>query len=478
VYPVLSTPSRGINSANPRALNWLAEGVRIFFLICPLFLLARILSSWWSNYTYTTYLGFFALALILTMAAVTKVDHHPDERVHYAATRYYQDHWLPPSVESPEILDSYSDFGISRLNTMEVSYFFAGKFGKLFELLHLNQVISYRMFNVALFAVLVFLTFGSTRYRLFFIPMLLSPQIWYIFSYMNSDAFSLFVVMLSGWQVVDNESAFNRFLARKKVALIKIIGVGFLLALLIFVKKNYYFFTLFLSCFFAWKLYFYPIHDKKILLKKLAVIMLLGALFAGGRFGADLYVNGFDKGEKIRNMQELTAKPMFKPSTPLEKKFGSILLKERGYKYLDILTVLRWGEKTFRSGFGAYGYMTAVACDSYYDIARSLGIICLLFMTLSIFFREERSGKVLLACALLCSLALIVKASHYAWTVDFQGQGRYFFPIVSIIGMVLVQTEKVYNQLALRTLCCLMFMLSVFSFVFIGIFSLAKYGWA
>ncbi len=465
-------------SMPPRTLNWPAELARFLLLISPLFFLTNVLSSFWQDYTYITYLAFFALALILTMAAVTEVDHHPDERVHYAATKYYQNHWLPPPVESPEIIDSYSDFGISRLNLMEVSYFFAGKFGQLLEPFHLSEVLSCRLFNVSLFAILVFLAFGAVRFRLFFLPMLLSPQIWYIFSYVNSDAFSLFVVLLTGWQMVNKESTLNRFLEQEQISPVKILGLGLLLALLIFVKKNYYFFTLFLLLFFAWRCFYYPFPKNRIMVKRLLVIVVLGIAFAGVRIGADIHVNGLDKKEKIHLMQERTAKPLFKPSTPLEEKFGSLLLRDRGVEYITILKVFRWGEKSFRTGFGAYGYLTALARDSYYDTVRWLGIASMLFMGLSIMWKSDTSEKILYGGAFLCSLGLIGTASYYAWTYDFQGQGRYLFPIIPIIGMILVQTEKVYNQLVLRILCTMMFFLAVFSFIFIGLYSLSKYGWA
>lgn len=460
-----------------RSLNWPLEIVRFLLLLSPLLVLSRVLPSLWPNYNYITCFAVFVLGIILTMAAVTKIDHHPDERVHIAAAQYYETHWLPPAVESPEIRDSYSDFGISRLNGMDVSYFFAGKFSKIFELFHLNSSVTFRLFNVALFAVLIILAAGNVTFRLFFVPMVLSPQIWYIFSYMNSDAFSLFVVMLSGWQLVNKESLFNHFIEQKKISLLQMLGLGLLVALLILVKKNYYFFTLFLIFCFIWRCYFYPLADLKAALLRLLIIGCIGFALVGVRIGADLSVNGFDKGEKIRTMQELTAKPMFKPSTPLNKKYNYILLRDKGVPYFDFLSWSRWGEKSYRSGFGAYGYMTVVANDMYYNIVRVFGLACLLFMGISIAVRGGRSGNILFAGAVLVSLALIFTASYYAWTVDFQAQGRYFFPIAAIAGMVLVKTEHVYNQTILRTLTCSMFILSVYSFVFVGLYGLAKYGW-
>ena len=49
---------------------------------------------------YTECFFFFVLALILTMAVISRPNMHPDELLHMAAASYYQDnHWLPPAAE-------------------------------------------------------------------------------------------------------------------------------------------------------------------------------------------------------------------------------------------------------------------------------------------------------------------------------------------------------------------------------------------
>ena len=461
----------------PRSLNWPAEILRFLLLLIPFLILLRVLQPLWSDYTYTTYCGIFVLGLILTMAVVSKRDHHPDERVHIAAANYYETNWLPPPVESPEIRDTYSAYGVSRLNTMEISYFFAGKFGKILELFQIDQIIALRLFNVTLFGILTFLALGNPPFRLLFVPLLLSPQIWYIFSYMNSDAFSLFVVVLAGWQMAVKDSALNRFLEQEKISLLKILGLGLLLALLIFVKKNFYFFTLFFLFYFVWRCFVWPFADFRGMLKRLLIICCVGFVLAGVRLGADISVNGFDKGEKKRTMQEMTAKPLYKPSTELDKKYSFLQMRDRGTSLEEFVKVHRWGEKTFRSGFGSYGYMTVHGPDIYYDLVRVTGLVCLLFMGLSIAVRGGWSGNILFGGAVFCSSALIVMAGYHAWTVDFQAQGRYLMAIAAIAGMVLVRTERVYNQAIFRTFSCSMFLLSVYSFVFVGLYGLAKHGW-
>ncbi len=152
---------------------------------------------------------FFAAALALTMALVSAINDRPeqwsgppDEYLHRSAARYYIDHWLPPKVGDAATLDSYSrDYGFSYLNETDAVYFFAGKFARLISPLVSNHDIGFRLFNVVLLAVLAYLCAMRPRAYLVFLPLLLSPQIWYIFSYFNGDAFPLFLAMLIAYQV-------------------------------------------------------------------------------------------------------------------------------------------------------------------------------------------------------------------------------------------------------------------------------------
>jgi len=459
-----------------RNINWISEAGRFVMLLLPALLLIQLLQPLWSDNTYTVYCGFFVLSLIMTMAVVSKENHHPDEMVHISAVEYYQDHWLPPPVESPDIRDTYSIYGFSRLNTLEPSYILAGKFASLLEIFHLDRVLVFRLFNVLLFSILTFLAVKNIQYRLLFIPLLLSPQIWYIFSYVNSDALALFVAVLAAWQMASRESALNCYLEQKKIPIIKIVGLGILFALLLLAKKPFYFFILFFLFYFAWRCIFQPFTDFRGMLIRLLVIISIGSSLVTLRIAADISVNGTNKQEQMRTMQELTAAPTYKPSTELHSKHVHLQMRERGTSLRSFLTEHRWGEKSFRSGVGTYGYMTIAGSLDYYNAMRMVGLSALLFMGISIVLRGGWSGNLLLGGALLCSTALIGVACYHAWTVDFQAQGRYLFAIIAILGMVLAKTEKVYNQLLFRTLVCSMFLLSVYSFLGIALLEIAKYG--
>ncbi len=465
------------HSQTPRSHNWMVEITRFLFLLIPLLFVVQYLSPLWKNYTYVPLCGVLVLGVILTMAVVSKKNHHPDESVHIAAAKYYETHWFPPAVDSEEIRHTYSNYGFSRLNTMEVSYFFTGKFVKFLEIFQLDHITALRLFNVTLFAILLLLTLQNTSYRLIFIPLLLSPQIWYVFSYTNSDAFALFISILAGWQMAANDSAFNRFLQQKQVTLLKILGLCILIALLILIKKNFYFFTLFLILYFFWRCLFHPYPNLKVMLKRLTILCCIGGILVGLRLGADISVNGLNKGDKMRTMQEVTSGQNFKPSTELHKKHFSLQMRERGTSLDSLIQYHRWGEKTFRSGFGSYGYLTVSGSLIYYNLMRTLFIGFLIFLFVSIVTRGGWAGSILFSGTFLCSTALIGFACYHAWTVDFQAQGRYLFAIVAMLGMVLIKTESTYNKPLFNSFVGGMFLLSLYSFVGTGLFGLEKYGW-
>ena len=152
-------------------------------------------------------------------------------------------------------------------------------------------------------------------------------------------------------------------------------------------------------------------------------------------------------------------------------------MRERGTSFEEFINLHGWGEKSFRTAFGAYGYFTVLGPDLYYDLVRYVGLAALACMAFFIFLRGGLPGIILFSSAVLCSLLLIAAACYHSWTVDFQAQGRYLFAIAPMIGMVLFTTRKVYNQNLLRMMSCAMFLLSVYSFVFVGLYGISKFGW-
>jgi len=162
------------------------------------------------------------VAVILSSAMALKSDYnrHPDERNHFAAVRYYYNHFLPPVIDDPAILDSYSGYGVSYLNFQWVEYLVSGQISGAILFFTSNEVVAVRFSVIFLFLVLAawFLYRSRKNSEEFILAcfLLVSSQVWYVFSYANNDAFALFISMLAAYQLASSESWLNKFLASKK----------------------------------------------------------------------------------------------------------------------------------------------------------------------------------------------------------------------------------------------------------------------
>ena len=412
------------------------------------------------------------LALIVIMAVISKRNVHPDEHVHIEASKYYQKNWLPPAFEDPDIRRTYSVYGASRLNNSEIYYFFSGKFAELTSFIRINPFWLFRLFNVFLFGCLLFYTIKNTSARLVVMPFLISSQIWYVFSYTNSDAFSLFITFLVGIQIVTPGSLFNVFLKQQtdNRLLIRSLVLGGLLGCLLLLKKNYYPYIAFVITVLAWQIWNMSSREERILaVKRLLVLTVIGLSLFGLRRGADYYVNGLDKAEKLAAIRVETAHPLYNPQTELNKQQNYLYMKKRGHSLKYIVDVERFFEKTFRSSFGVYGYFTVSAPFKYYDIVRWTGTALLLVFFGLIFLRSWRENGFIAVSCLFFSLLLITVSLYHSWTKDFQAQGRYLFPIVSMLGIVYAKGHKYLKGPVFTSLFMTMFLLSAYSFILVAI---------
>lgn len=418
-----------------------------------------------------------AVTLVTIMAFNSDENVHPDEHVHVQASRYYQENWLPPLFDDPAIQHTYSPYGASRLNNSEIYYFFAGKFGEILKNLKLEPFLMFRLFNVLLFALLLLYTLRVTGARYVALPFLISPQIWYVFSYCNSDGFAMFITFLVGVQVVDPASMFNVFLKQKrnKYTIFRAVVLGILLGCLLLLKMNFYPFIAFLLIVIGWQIWEIDSKEERVLVvKRLLIITMIGCALFGLRRGADYYVNGLDKTAKLYAIRVKLAEPIFNPATELPKKHIHLSMKQKGVPLEYIINTKRFFEKSFRTAFGAYGYFTAQAAYRYYDIVRWTGVALLLLFLGHIFISSWRQNGIITCSLIFFSLLLIWFSLDHAWTRDFQAQGRYLFPIASMIGIVCGRNYKIFSRGSLISLFVVMFCLSAYSYIFVAISKIPK----
>lgn len=469
-FEVVFTPEKG-------AFDLQGEAIRIVALCLLLWLLYHFGAPLVKDLQYVPL--FLAIIFILiTLMATTSVENtHPDEYVHIDASRYYQNHWLPPHVESPEIRRSYSVYGVSRLNTDETSYLLTGKLSKLLVPLHITEYQTLRLFNVLLFGIILLFVILRPDARPFALPFLLTPQLWYTFSYCNSDAFAIFLYFFTCCQIVLPDTMLNTLLKKSFSSkyLCHYLLLAVLFALLFLAKKNYFILIPFLLFFYLWKNWHISKELKKEFLLRLLILVLAGLCLAGARKACDYYVNGFDRAEKLAALQEKLAQPIYKPSTELHKKHVHLYMKARGNSLEKIIKVDRWFAKTFRSTFGVYGYFTLSAADDYYIIVQWLGTAFLLFFIGSIVMKGGLQNTILLLVGLSFGVGLIGISLWHSWTSDFQAQGRYLFPILFLLGIIYSQTRDVFQKRILSFFVFSMFTISLYSFIYIALRNIPKH---
>ena len=417
-----------------------------------------------------------AVVLATVMASITTIHVHPDERVHLEAVNYYSKHNLPPSLDSPEIVKSFSDYGKSRLSTYEIYYPLAGYFTRLLGPIKSPELLNARAFSIFLLLGLLLLSYARSRFRYFALPLIISPQIWYLYSYPNSDSFALTASLVAAYQLAVSDSAFNRFLSdeRPRYYALSLLAFGGLAGILLLTKVNFYFFLLFLFLYLVWKLRhgYYKVPSR--LWMRVFMIGAIGVSIYGARVGLDYAANGPDPKAKFNEYIELNAKKEFKPSTPLDEKHIYLYLKQKGKPLDVVLRYLKWGSVTFATAFGSYGYTQYFGSDTYFLVVKVLVQLLLIALVYYALVYGPKETHSLILIAGLCSGLLIAASIWSSWTENFQAQGRYLAPLIPILSMVYYHLRHYVNYKVIGGICIALFTVSLYSFLFIGLAQIAK----
>lgn len=417
-----------------------------------------------------------AVGLALAMAAVSAPNAHPDEYQHVAAARYYRNGaWLPPAMGDLRARDAIGPNGLSYHQDLDIVYLLAGKASHVTGLLAGREDFALRLVNVAMFATLAALICRKGVCASAWI-LLVCPQVWYVFSYFNGDAMGLFLSILAVWQLAGRETLLQRALYGQKAGARGLAGMGLLLGLILISKKNYFPAPLLAGGFAAWQ--WWGAADR-VVRRRLAVRWSLVAAIAfsiyGLRAGYDASLYGFHKTERIREVTEALATPEYRPSQVREPGAHWYLgMRERGIPVTALLTNPRWRVESFMSFVGLYGWMTIPGPREYYEIMQYL---YLAFGTAVLFeyLRGANGADLALVplCLSLCGVTLAASI-YFSWTVGFQPQGRYLFPMLPILAVLGLRKPEALRAPLPIALGGLIFLASVYSFTMVALVHIAK----
>lgn len=412
-----------------------------------------------TNFEYLFILIMLIMASLIAFS--TSFDRHPDERAHYEAFQYFKSHWWPADIGSEELY--HSPYGWSRVYTGEIVYLIYGKLAYPLDLLGIQNkmifVIYYRMLNVILFGAML-LTLFHIRSDLFdtkpFLYLILCiPQITYLFSYANSDAFAvaistlLFLLVLI---IIENDG---------DVSLQQSISLGVLLGLLLCSKLPYILSIILPLTFLAFKCYTnWKINKKynfaRVLRTGSLVLVIAVMIFSPFKFIYPLSQGNFAEKKELCN--EKFAVEEYKPSKPSAPNYH---ISQKGETLLSMITQTPWLKFSLYSYYGYFGRMR-IRLDRYYYGLALLGVMILFGITIYTTAKKWSNIPILLKLGLFISPALLVLNIYASminsWTEDWQPQGKYLFPTLMNLLIMLTGTYRI-TSVRLKFTMKIMFML-------------------
>jgi hypothetical protein len=400
------------------------------------------------------------------MALRTEVFVHPDERLHVDAFRYFETHWWPPDLDSDAV--SYSVSGWSRVYTSEVVYIIYGKLGAfisaidppirtLLLALHRDEqvelhgedriylplvtrvvgykVVLYRLLNVALYLITLLITFSVGR-RHFWINsiglvLICLPQVTYVYSYANSDAWGLSLSLFLFYAVVTASNLRSMTLGR-------VLVLGVLTGLLLLSKQSFW-----ISLFFSYApmayravmaLYTEGVSVLRALMSRAMLLLGIASMIALPLSVVYPLTQG-DFAARKEQMMDARSSGARKLSDPQ----GGYRLAAQGVSPVQVVSDPLWWELSLKSLYGLFGYMNVYLPGYLYKgVLALVGVLIAVSLGFALsHWKEVPTLRRLLWVSAPPTLLLVLASSlYYSWVTDWQPQGRYLFVALLPVGIM------------------------------------------
>ena len=393
---------------------------------------------------------------------------NPDEYEVRAAVRYYETNWLPPDLRSDKISDAFAVYGTSRHSEFNTFYFWAGKIGQFFT----DAAMQSRWLNMGLFAVMaaMIVKYCKKYFALLFV-LLLTPQLWFIYSYTTSDALDFFLGFLAVFQLMKEDSTLNQVLegkfSKKQIP-------GYLLLALLFVnmfwaKISFYPILLFVFLILLIRLFEKQGEERKVLFKKYLVLAgLTFAIFAVRYMITDFRYYGFDKYGVVNEVMELRAAYAYKPSTPPHEQAGSIYLYNKGVPLSLFFGEMRFNQDLFNTFAGFFGNYNFGMAGWYYAAMGALYFALLACLVYELVKMKSRKKWLEFAAVMGCMAVQYLLIFINGYFVDFQPQGRYMLPALLYVAYLVYTCKESRNNKVIRLILCGTCILSLYAYITVG----------
>lgn len=484
------------------ALVPIAEATGIVLLLLAIWfgLLAPVWT--WSTGITLGILAVFLLAGAMAFGSTPFAAVHPDENAHVWAFQYYLDRLLPVAVDHPALVRSISVYGFSYLFELDVVYALAARTAGALTSWFASDMAAARCFNLALLLGLGCMALRNPRHALCLGVVLLSPQVWYVFSYFNADAFPLTLSLVAACLISHEESGLNRYIDGRQRLGIGVMIVALAIGLLLVSKRNYLplvpVFGLWLAVRhldLGWRavalvlaallLLGSAIHLNALpgwpgsgraatlagigalllggtvflvvrrwwrtpgarpIFMRLATVFALAVAVAAPRLLFDIALNGppGQKAATLEHIAEVHAGHGFKPSQLGEDfAYAGRAVAQRGHSLNEVLfEPHHWVRHSLASAYGVYGYFVAFTPAWLINCLKALSLLLFMVATRALFaWRRDRAGPMVLL-AVGGTLLVAINSILHSWTFDHQAQGRYLFPAFVLLALMLGTAGK------------------------------------
>ena len=433
---------------------------RVVLLFCLTIVVLGMLISYRYNDSFLQTIAIASIFLVVYMAMVSRPYLHPDEGETKGTIDYYLTNWKLPIFNDPQFYNSFSPYGDTRLEDMSIYYILSGKFTYIFRyVFHLTGY--YRLFGVFVFLLMVVLaTYWGKKNRAAFIPIILSPQVWYLFSYSTSDAWDFFLCYVLMGEIIIDDSLFNN--AMKSMNKKRYLGLAFfgLIAALLFMgKPNFYEVLLLVFVILLFKWIFAEYSAVGDCFKSYMFVLFSFIVFYGIRWGIDYLAYGFDKMKLYDEAKALHI---------ADAQRNYVTFKEQGYNIVKTYFISGFEPLNFKSFVGLYGKMQFHSSTFYYVLIGILYLIIFIDLIIHI-AKSSRKDRIRCFCiSLVIPLSYIISVYH-SWSVDFQPQGRYVFPILFVIVYLSAFKSEMMDRIEMKVSLPLAGCLGMISYLFYGI---------
>ena len=477
--PQLLIPDRCITNVKITTKDFVPNFVSIavvLIILLPVFKISR-----YSQLRLVSFLLYATVGLVvfqvLIVVLLSKYNLHPDEFSHVATSLFYQDHWFKLPYDHPAMLETLiPQWGSSYLFLNDITYWLAEKSTAFLSILDIETIVRYRLFNYALLIILLLIYLPDRRNGIYFLLAIgLTSQTWYLFSYLNGDALSMFFSLLLGYVYISKRSEIESFFWEGNRVSAAILMFYTLSVLVFFTRLHYAIFVFFLLGLIL--LVEIPNRDFRTLLKgskRLLIFFILLTLPVAMAELKDQIVNDFEKQSRTGTIVQDHKRPEFKLEYIIETGKNPHLkqLKNTGTPYTDLFTKFGWQKKSFVSFFGVYGYVNIFAPKLIYLLSSLVGMGLTLLYLLKCAIRSNLRYRIASAFFFFSTFLVLIQSSIHSWTHAFQPQGRYLLAIIPMLAVTLALRSSTPKQrsTSIKLYIILIYLINASAFAFYGVF--------